>query len=105
MLRGADETEAARRKIKSLEVELAHVKAAKKAKSKSPSSEAEPSGLRTLHDAALPADLHVPSKQSRRRLLGRKERRSLIHTKKHANIRRWSLRVMVTRQCATSSRS
>ncbi|KAG8213551.1 hypothetical protein J3R82DRAFT_10203 [Butyriboletus roseoflavus] len=56
--RAEDETEVAQRKIELLEAELAHVKAAKMAKSKSPLSDAEPSRLRS-HDAASPADLHV----------------------------------------------
>lgn len=53
------ETKAAQRKIKALEAELEHVKAAKKAKSKSPSNEVEPSGFQSLHDVVLSAHLRV----------------------------------------------
>ncbi|KAH0827321.1 hypothetical protein J3R83DRAFT_3947 [Lanmaoa asiatica] len=66
LLQAEDETEAAQRKIKTLETELARVKATKKAKSKSPSSEAEPSRLRSLHTAALPADLQTEPSASTR---------------------------------------
>ncbi|KAF8550678.1 hypothetical protein OG21DRAFT_1499637 [Imleria badia] len=60
-----DETEAAQQKIKSLEAELAHVKAAKKAKSKSPSSEAEPKPSATTR-RPKGASLANPHKKARK---------------------------------------
>lgn len=52
------ETEATQQKIKALEAELEHVKAAKKVKSKSPPSEPEPSASQRFCDV-LASDLCV----------------------------------------------
>jgi hypothetical protein len=59
------DTEVAQRKIKSLETELAHVKA-KKAKSKSPSSEAEPKPSATNTRPPKGASLANPHKKARK---------------------------------------
>ena len=56
-----DETKVTQRRIKTLEAELEHVKAAKagQAKSRSPPNEVESSGLRGLHGISLFADLGI----------------------------------------------